>query len=662
MDPVAPDDHGPNAHVVHGHHRPPGAGLILMLGALGVVYGDIGTSPLYAMTEVFFGAHGIRVTDAHALGTASLVFWSLIVVVMLKYVMLVLRADNDGEGGIFALLGLLLRQGAAESGAPLRAPAKWVITAVLVGAALLYGDGVITPAISVLSAIEGIGVVTPAADHWVVPLTVAILVGLFAIQKHGTHRIGFLFGPVMALWFTTIAVLGVWNIAREPTVLRALNPWYAILLVRDQGWASLHILASVVLCVTGTEAMYADMGHFGRSAIRRTWSFLVFPCLTLNYFGQAAFLMSGREVPEGHLFYALAPSWALVPLVVLATAATVTASQAMISGAFSLTQQATSLGLFPRLKVVHTNPDMPGQIYLPFINFLLFAGSVSLVLIFRSSSALAAAYGLAVTGTFTMTTIVVGKVAYRVWNWRRRFLLPVLALILAVDLSFLSANVLKIPDGGYIPLLIGFAFFAVMDTWRWGRSWIGQSYQRRSDAFHLTVADLIANRDEALDPTLSKSLVVMASRPILKVEDRVPPVLAIHYRNWSRIPKHLVFFSVVPVGTPSVPEAERFHVETFLQNATGTIVSVQARYGYMEQPNIRRALTRLKREQRLRVPEEPRRWLILIGSERFVTRGPKWLDRIRISLFSRLNRLAKPVTDYFGLETDAGLTIETINV
>ena len=664
----APDEgeHHPAPHHGHGHARPNARTVraALVVGALGVVYGDIGTSPLYAMTDVFFGRRGIAVNELHALGTASLIFWSLVLVVTIKYVVLILRADNDGEGGIFALLGLLLRRERSETrdGGPGRAPPMWLLTSVLIGAALLYGDGMITPAISVLSAVEGLTVIQPGAQALVVPVTVAILALLFSIQKRGTHRIGWMFGPVMAVWFAVIAVLGVWHILQEPSVLRALNPWYAIKLLRHQGFGSLHLLGSVVLCVTGVEAMYADMGHFGRPAITRAWMFLVFPCLVLNYFGQAAFVVSGRPIPDQNLFFALAPSWGTGLLVGLATVATVIASQALISGAFSLTQQAMALGLFPRLRVVHTNPDVPGQIYLPFINFVLFAGCVGLVLQFRSSTDLAAAYGLAVTGTMVVTTIAFGKVAWRVWGWRLRWLVPLMALILVVDLAFLSSNLLKIADGGYVPLLIGFLVFAVMDTWRWGRQWIGRAYQKRSGSYQLTVASLLAERATRLDPTNSMSLVVMASRPIESPHDQVPPVLAVHFRNWNRVPKHLVFFSVVPVGSPTVPEETRFHVTPFCQDATGTVVSVRACYGYMERPNIRNALVHLKRENRLRIPQEPRKWLILIGAERFVTPGRNVFERLRISLFSRMNRLAKPVTDHFGLESDAGLTIETINV
>lgn len=656
----AHEPHEVTADRLHRYGTAKTTGIGLIIGALGVVYGDIGTSPLYAISEIFFGNDGIEVTQEHALGAASLVFWSLVLVVTIKYVVLVMRANNEGEGGIFSMLGLLTSRvngGSSNHFVPL-----WIITSVLIGAALLYGDGMITPAISVLSAVEGLKVANPDLESFVVPVTVGILAALFAIQKRGTHWIGWLFGPVMTVWFITIGALGIWHIVKEPGVLKALSPVYACSLLLERGWSSLHILGAVVLCVTGVEAMYADMGHFGRRAITRAWLFLVLPCLVLNYFGQVAYLLSGRPVEDNHVFYALAPSWGMVPMIILATIATIIASQALISGAFSLTQQATSLGLFPRLKVVHTNPDVPGQIYMPFINALLFIGCVGMVLHFRSSTNLAAAYGLAVTGTMTITTIVFGNIAIRIWRWSPGLVIPLLVLLLTVDIAFFIANLMKLPDGGYVTIMVGVLFFIMMDTWRWGRRWIGIAYQSRSSAYHMTVQELLEGRHEKLEPGRSMSLVVMASRPISRVEDTVPPALVVHYRNWHRIPKHIVFFSVVNVGTPSVPESSRFKVTEFLRDDTGTVASVQAYYGYMERPDIRRALIRLKREHRLRLPEDPRKWLILIGSERFVTRGKNIIERLRISLFSRMNRMAKPVTDYFGLQSDHGLTIETINV
>lgn len=643
--------------------------LALMVGALGIVYGDIGTSPLYAISEAFFGHYPLARTDQNILGVVSMMFWSLIVVVTVKYIGLILRADNNGEGGIFALLGLLLKKERNNNGQAQPKPAFFVaarsalFSVILIGAALLYGDGIITPAISVLSAAEGLSVITPAARHFQIPVTIGILIILFAIQSKGTNRIGWLFGPVMLLWFASIAILGVLQIIKEPQILSGLNPKYTFLMAWDHGWRVLLVLGAVVLCVTGVEAMYADLGHFGRPAITRTWLFLVFPCLLLNYMGQGAYMLSGQTVPENHLFFAIIPRGLLIPMVALATMATIIASQALISGAFSLTQQAIAMGLFPRLKIVHTNPEVPGQIYLPFINWALLIGCVCLVLSFKTSGALAAAYGIAVTGTMGVTTIVFALVAIWVFGWQPKFLLPLVIPIFLVDISFFSANLIKFMDGGYVPILIGLGVFFVMDTWRWGRTWIGKAYQKKIKDYDLTIESIVHSKALLSAARTNISLVVMASRPIMSLQDNVPPVLAIHYNNWRHLPKHIIFLSIIQTGSPFVLEAERYRQTIFCQDAhNGTLVSVQASYGYMEQPQIRTALLEMKRLHLLKVPKEPRKWLILLGAERFVTKGDTWIDRVRINVFSRMNRLAKPVTDYFGLETDSAVTIETINV
>ncbi len=644
-------------------------GLGLMVGALGIVYGDIGTSPLYAISEAFFGHYPLARTDTNVLGVISLMFWSLMIVVTVKYIGLILRADNNGEGGIFALLGLLLKKERSLGNHGHPKPAIFIaarsalFAIILIGAALLYGDGIITPAISVLSAVEGLSVITPAAHGLQIPVAIAILVLLFAIQSKGTNRIGWLFGPVMALWFTAIAGLGVLQIVRAPRILLGLHPQYALLMAWDHGWRVLLVLGAVVLCVTGVEAMYADLGHFGRRAITRTWLFFVSPCLLLNYLGQGAYLLSGEAVPENHLFFAITPRPLLIPMVILATLATIIASQALISGAFSLTQQAIALGLFPRLKIVHTNPKVPGQIYLPFINWALLIGCAWLVLSFKSSGALAAAYGIAVTGTMGITTIMFTMVATWVFGWRPKLLLLLIIPIFLVDIAFFSANLLKFMDGGYVPVIIGLGVFFVMDTWRWGRTWISQVYQKKSKEYDLTIADIALCKSKMLVAHANISLVVMASRPILTLEDKAPPVLAVHYNNWQHLPKHIIFLSIIQTGSPFIPEADRYQQTIFSHDHhNGTLTSVQAYYGYMEQPMIRAALLEMKRLHLLKVPKEPRKWLILLGAERFVTQGDTLLDKLRIGVFSRMNRLAKPVTDYFGLETDSAVSIETINV
>lgn len=634
----------------------------LMLGALGVVYGDIGTSPLYAVTETFFGHYQLAPTQASVLGVASLILWSLIIIVTIKYVGFILRMDNNGEGGVLAFLGLLMRAEREKKREVSPRVRMLLVTAILIGASLLYGEGMITPAISVLSAVEGVGIISGAFKEWVIPITVAILTLLFYMQHKGTHRIGFLFGPVMAVWFATLALLGLVQVVRNPVVLAAINPWYAVNLVSAHGWKTALILGSVVLCVTGVEALFADLGHFGRGAISRGWLNIVFPSVLLNYFGQTAFMLSGDPVPENNIFFAIVPVWGMIPMVALATVATVIASQSLISGAFSLTQQAIALGLFPRLKIVHTNPDVRGQIYLPFINYLLLVGCLFYVLVFQKSTALAAAYGVAVTGTMMITTIAFTVIARTVRGWKWRVLLPLVIPLFMVDVSFFSSNMLKFDDGGYMPFLTGLAVFMVMDIWRWGRTWIGRAYQQHKDQYRLPLQYVIEQKRRFAGTFNSLSVVVMSSRPILTVEDSVPPVMAIHYRNWQWLPKNLIFMSIVQSDEPFVPKEDRYKIIVFSQDETGTVVSAQARYGYMESPNVRRALLEMKRLYRIKIPEEPRKWLILIGSERFVTKGKNLWEQLRIAVFSRMNRFAKPVTDYFGLETDHGVTMETINV
>jgi KUP system potassium uptake protein len=634
-----------------------------VVGAIGVVFGDIGTSPLYAMKEAFFGRYRFPLTPENVFGVISLFIWSLIIVVTFKYIFLIMRADNHGEGGILALLGLI-KQGGNGRSVPLWMRAGLTAT-ILAGAVLLYGDGVITPAITTLSAIEGLKIVTPGAEHLVIPVTILILLGLFVIQRYGSKKVGSLFGPIMILWFIIIGTLGLLQVIRQPEVLLALNPVYAAKFVARHGYHILWVLGAVVLCVTGVEALYADMGHFGRPAITRGWMYLIFPALCLNYFGQGAYMLSGREVPGEHLFYALAPSWALTPYVILATAATIIASQSLITGAFSLTQQAVALGVFPRVRIIHTNPEVEGQIYLPFINWLLFIGCAWLVLAFRNSSNLAAAYGIAVTGTMGITTFAFAFIAYYHWGWNRYVLIPLVSLLIFVDLAFFSANLLKFPEGGYVPIMIGAVLFVIMDTWRWGRAWLAQAYSRNlgNHMLNLKVGDLVQRKGLPDSRLGSRSLVVMAQRPILHLEDRVPLVMATHYDNWLVIPKHLLFLSVVQVGRPFVPRSERYKVITFQQDeAMGTVVSVQAFYGYMQQPDIRRVLLELKEKKLVKIPARPRKWLILIGVERFISHGRNLLEEFRLGFFSFMSKVAKPATSYFGLDEDPEVTIQVINV
>jgi KUP system potassium uptake protein len=453
----------------------------LTLGALGVVFGDIGTSPLYALRECFHHNSGLPVTPDNVLGILSLVFWALIIVISLKYVLYVMRADNRGEGGVLALMALAHPKPKLEG----RDPKKMLIFLGLFGAALLYGDGVITPAISVLSAVEGLEISTPLFKPYVVPIAVLVLCLLFFPQKYGTEKIGKAFGPIILLWFLTIGVLGVGGISHNPAVLKAVNPFYGIRFFIDNGWHGFLALGAVFLVATGGEALYADIGHFGRKSINIAWFFVVLPGLALNYFGQGALLLESPEASH-HPFYLLAPNWATMPLVLLSTMAAIIASQALISGTYSLTHQAIQLGYLPRQKITHTSSRAIGQIYVPFINWAMLFGTVALVLVFRSSSNLAAAYGLAVTATMVITTILIYYVARDLWKWRPWLALLVSAALLLVDLSFFLANLVKLFEGGFIPLVIALFIFTSMATWRRGRYILGQ---------HLKQKALPVNRD-----------------------------------------------------------------------------------------------------------------------------------------------------------------------
>jgi len=539
-----------------------------VLAALGIVYGDIGTSPLYSLRECFFGPHAVLPTADNVLGILSLITWSLILVVSVKYLLLILRADNDGEGGILALMALATGVGG-------RAPHALLILG-LFGAALLYGDGMITPAISVLSAVEGLAIATKGLQHVVVPLTIAVLVGLFSLQRRGTGAIGALFGPVTLTWFAVIAVLGAPAIAGAPRVLAAVDPRHAARFFADNGAHGFLVLGAVVLVVTGGEALYADMGHFGRRPIRIAWFALVLPALLLNYFGQGALLLRDPTRAENP-FYHLAPSWALYPLVVLATAATVIASQAIISGAFSLTWQAVQLGLLPRLRVVHTSEEEIGRIYIPLVNTVLLIATVALVLGFRTSASLAAAYGVAVTGTMAITTVLAFVVMRRVWQWSLARALLVSAFFLVIDGAFLSSNLVKVADGAWLPLLIGAAGLVIMSTWRRGRMLL-------ADRLHEQAMMMFEELGRRLDEGVARAPgtgVYMTGHP-----EWVPAAVSRLLRALNTVHQHVVFFTIDAQRVPRVTPAERLRIEPLGHGC----FRVVARYGFIEQPNIRRAL------------------------------------------------------------------------
>ena len=536
---MAVPDAQPHSHAA----APRGRYLALMsLGALGVVYGDIGTSPLYAMRECFSGKHPIPATPENVLGVLSLIFWALIVVISVKYLAFVLRADNRGEGGILALMSLVrLRSGGAKG-------VGWLVTAVgIFGASLLYGDGIITPAISVLSAVEGLTVAAPVLERAVIPTTIVILFALFFFQKRGTGGLGAIFGPFTFLWFTTLGVLGISQIVREPRVFGALNPLRGMEFFARNGWVGFLTLGTVFLVVTGGEALYADLGHFGKRPIRTAWFSVVLPALVLNYFGQGALLLHSPEAAP-NLFYLMAPGWALYPLVALATTATVIASQAVISGVFSLTRQAVQLGYMPRLEIQHTSAREIGQIYIPAINWALMLACIALVVGFKSSSNLAAAYGIAVTTDMVIVTVLLAIVARQLWKWKLGAVLVFAAFFLAIDLSFFGANIVKIAHGGWFPLLVAAAMFTLMTTWRRGRRILADRIQAEAMADEAFITAITRR-----PPPRVAGTAVFMDRTI----EGIPLALLHNLKHNKVLHEKVVILTVKTEEVPYVPDEEQ---------------------------------------------------------------------------------------------------------
>ena len=612
---------------VAGHAH--AGGMKLAVAALGVVYGDIGTSPLYALKECFHGDHAVAASQANVFGVLSLIFWALTFVVSIKYLTFILRADNHGEGGILALLALVPDASAKskKTGGP-----SLIVLLVIFGAALLYGDGVITPAISVLSAMEGLEVATKAFTPLIVPFTVVILLGLFLVQRRGTEGLGRVFGPITLLWFLMIAGYGIAQIARAPGVLAAVNPLYAVrFFIANRGQGFL-VLGAVVLSITGAEALYADMGHFGRKPIRQSWYLVVFPALLANYFGQGAFLLTHPEQSSSP-FYAIVPSWALYPTVVIATAATVVASQALISGAYSLTQQAVQLGFFPRVTVVHTSKHTEGQIYIPEINSLLLVSCIGLVFAFRSSSALAAAYGIAVTGTMSITTIVYYVVATRTWGWPVWKALPLAAAFLAVDLAFFGSTAVKFMEGGWFPVLLATGIFVVMTTWNTGRRHLAKVLA----AAMLPLEVFLADVKETKPWRVKGTAVFMASNP-----NGVPAILLHHFKHNQVLHERMVLLTVLGLHIPEVPTEDRVRVEVLEHG----FYRVTIRYGFMQSPEVPRALVECAR---LGLIMQPGSTSYFLGRETLLPTGKARMSRWRKTLFAFVSRNARPATAYFGL-------------
>jgi KUP system potassium uptake protein len=607
----------------HGSKR----GLLpLTLTALGVVYGDIGTSPLYAIRECFFSSHSVPPTHENVLGVLSLIIYSLILVVSIKYIVLVMRADNQGEGGILALTALILRPQSSSQGRVV------LILLGIVGAALLYGDGMITPAITVLGAVEGLKVVTPIFDDYVVPISIVILIAIFAIQRYGTDRVGGFFGPIMVVWFATLAALGIASIARAPVVLAAVNPIYAIEFFHHNGWHGFAVLGGVFLTVTGAEALYADMGHFGKKPIRVAWFAFVLPSLLLNYFGQGSLVLRDPKAAE-QPFFLLAPDWMLLPLTALATLAAIIASQALISGAFSLTRAAIQLGYAPRLDVEHTSRHEMGQVYVPQVNWFLAISTIVIVIGFQSSAALAAAYGIAVALTMVITGTLLPVVAIERWKWPLGVVVAGSVIFAAIDLSFVGGNLFKVAQGGWLPLFIGVVIFTLMTTWKTGRLLVAERLTARA----LPLEQFMHQVETDSPVRVSGTAVFMTAQP-----RGTPPALMHNVRYNKVLHQHVVVLTVSTAQVPHVPLEERLAIER-LGNG---VYDVRVRYGFMEDPNVPEALDEVRRRGLHLDLEDV---TFFLGRETIIVTRQRGMAIWREKLFVLMARNAVRATAFFRL-------------
>ncbi|MFO0579456.1 MAG: KUP/HAK/KT family potassium transporter [Polyangia bacterium] len=620
------------------HHGPPIRSrsdlLKISLGALGVVYGDIGTSPLYALKECFASAHAVPATPENIYGVLSLFFWALTLVVVFKYLSFILRADNNGEGGILSLLALIAPRGKVSK----KQTGRVVLVLLgLFGAALLYGDGVITPVISVFGAVEGLKVRFPALHYFIAPLTAGILVLLFALQKRGTAKVGALFGPMMLLWFISIATIGLLWIVKNPSILLAVNPYYAVLFFVQNKLHGFLLLSAVVLCVTGGEALYADMGHFGQRPIRLAWYAIVFPALLLNYFGQGAYMLtlSSLDKDTFNPFFQVIPQFLQLPMVFVATAAAIIASQALISGSYSLTRQAVQLGYWPRITIVHTSGEAEGQIYIPEINWILMVGCLALVVAFRveGSTGLAAAYGIAVTGTMAITSILFASVAHERWEWPAWKTALLVGAFLLIDLSFLAANAAKIVEGGWIPLAIAGGIFTLMTTWKAGRAALERYVQSASLPLDMFMADLAGRKP----PRVKGTAVFMTGNP-----EGAPVVLLHHFKHNKLLHEQVVLLSVLTDRVPEVAPSRRVSVRDLGQG----FFQVIAHFGFMQTPNVPEILRR-SREAGLITAEHDTSYFL--GRETLLNTGKSGLANWRKALFGFLSRNARPATAFFGI-------------
>jgi len=603
--------------------------LALALGALGVVYGDIGTSPLYAVKECFHGVHAITITPANILGVMSLIFWSLTMVITIKYVTFILKADNEGEGGIYALAALFLGKGGKQVS---ERTVKHLVLMAIFGAALLYGDGLITPVISVLSAVEGLNVATTAAESYVLPITCGILIGLFMVQRHGTERIGKIFGVVTLVWFFSLAALGLMQVVRMPEILAALDPRYAVAFFVANRLHGMVVLGAVVLVITGGEALYADLGHFGRRPIQLSWLTLVFPALLLNYFGQCALLLENPQAAYNP-FYELVPRFLLYPMVALATAATIIASQAMISGVYSLTQQAMQIGYSPRLHIVHTSRETKGQIYMPWVNTMMMIGCLGLALVFKESSRLAAAYGIAVTGTMGITTVIYYYVARYNWNWPLwKALLPV-GVFLFFDIAYFGSNMLKFVDGGWFTVSVALVLAVVMITWRDGRAILAKRFEQARVPVEVLLKDI----------KTYKLVRTPGTGVFLSVSPVGTPLVLLHFlKHTESLPQRVVLLSIVSSNTPYVSREKHLRVE-HLGLGFHRLV---ARYGFMETPNVPEILELASHED---LELDTYSTSFYLGRETLLSTGDAKMASWRKGLFALLSRNSWNVSTYFGI-------------
>jgi KUP system potassium uptake protein len=634
-------------------HKPDAGQAALTIGAIGVVLGNIGTSPLYAVDQIFYGPARIAPSADNVIGCISLVIWALTLIVSLKYAVFILRADNDGEGGVFALYSLLHKYRDEAAYLPL------LLAGLMLGAGFLFGDGIISPAISVLAAVEGLEVATPMFRGFVIPITILILALLFAVQHRGTSGVGKIFGPVLIVWFAVLAALGVWQILIHPEILSAFNPAYAVAFLQEtEAYSVLITIGALMLVVTGGEAMYADLGHFGARPIRLGWFAIAFPALMLNYLGQGALMLEHPPAHSGELFYSMAPRELLYPLVALATVATVVASQGLISGSFSLTSQAIALGLFPRLRIVHTHHGHEGQIYIPFVNWALFTGCAALVLGFRSTEALAALYGLAVSGVMVVTSAAMIPVGVRCWGWSLPASAGLFGFFTFVNALFCIASCLKLFDGGYIPLGIGLVIFVMMLTWRWGRRATFAAYRGKHTMTMRRLVEIHKSEKSYMD----RVGLLVTPKHLTSLNDKSPALLQLMYDRYGVLPRHLIFVQVVHRKAPYVHDG-RYQITVFHKDENSSIIAVSMQFGFMEEPNVEALLEDMARHHEINLPTAMHRWFVHVTVENLLpSRNMSFPAYIRLRLFSILRQISQPAHYFYGLGDSVQLSAEIMPV